>query len=84
MLRERGCGNAHDLALPAAFYPNSAPDTDTLVRPTASGEVAIESLRGTSAPRTFSWKVGIPPGDVLQTLSNGGIAVVDPCRPSAT
>jgi hypothetical protein len=62
----------------AALRANTAPDTDTVTRPTAAGEALIESLRGPGAPQSFSWKVSIPEGNQLVQLSDGGIAVVDP------
>jgi hypothetical protein len=68
----------------AAIYANSAPDTDTIVRPTAGGETVVESLRGDPAPASFSWQVGVPDGDQLQTLNSGGIAVIDPSQAAPT
>jgi predicted secreted protein len=62
----------------SALYANSATDTDTIIRPTAAGETAIESLRGAGSPASFSWKIGVQEGDELVELQNGGIAVVDP------
>ncbi len=61
----------------AALHANSAPDTDTIIRPTASGFALVESLRGANAPMTFSWKVGLPSGSRLRALDNGGAAIVD-------
>jgi hypothetical protein len=68
----------------AAVYANAAPQTDTIVRPAAAGETLIQSLRGVGAPTTFSWQVGIPDGTELQTLSDGGVAVVDSAIPAPT
>src|SRR4051794_22674283 len=62
----------------SAIYANSASDTDTVIRPTAEGEVVIESPRSEDAPAQFSWKTGIPTGDQLQELADGGVAVVNP------
>jgi hypothetical protein len=64
----------------AALHANSAPDTDTIVRPTASGVAVVESLRGADAPTTFSWKVGLPSGYSLRALANGSAAIVDSSR----
>ena len=62
----------------SAIYANSAPQTDTVVRPAAAGETVIESMRGDSSPDSFSWKVAIPEGDQLTELDDGGVAAVDP------
>lgn len=62
----------------SALRANTAPDTDTIVRPTASGVAVVESLRGEQAPDSFGWKLGLRPGDRLRKLSDGGVAIVDP------
>lgn len=62
----------------AAIYANSAASTDTIIRPTASGETVVESLRDENAPDQFSWKVGVQEGHQLVQLEDGGIAVVNP------
>jgi hypothetical protein len=64
----------------AALYANSAPDTDTVVRPSAGGVTVVESLRGAGAPTTFSWKLGLRPGHGLRVLANGAVAIEDPSR----
>jgi hypothetical protein len=64
----------------SALHANSAPDTDTIVRPTASGVTVVESLRGPDAPTRFSWKLGLSPGHGLRALPNGGVAIEDRSR----
>jgi hypothetical protein len=64
----------------SALYANSAPDADTIVRPTASGVTVVESLRGPNAPTSFSWKLGLSPGHRLRALANGGVAIEDRSR----
>jgi hypothetical protein len=59
-------------------YPNSAPDTDTVVRPTAAGTAIVQRVRGEDAPSEFSWKIQLEPGQELVELEDGSIAVVDP------
>jgi hypothetical protein len=59
-------------------YPNSAPDTDTVVRPTAAGTAIIQRVRGEDAPSEFSWEIQLEPGQELVELEDGSIAVVDP------
>jgi hypothetical protein len=62
---------------------NSAPGTDTITRPTASGVMTIASRRTASSPNSLSWRIGVQSGYALQDLVGGGIAVIDPTRPSA-
>jgi hypothetical protein len=64
----------------SALYANAATDTDTIVRPTATGETVIQSLRGAGSPTSFSWKVGLRDDLQLQQLSSGAIALVDPTQ----
>jgi hypothetical protein len=67
----------------SAVFANTASETDTIVRPTAAGETVIESLRGPTAPDSFSWSVGMPEGYELAELSNGSIALLDPAEDAA-
>jgi hypothetical protein len=60
----------------AVIYANTAPETDTVVRPTAFGITIVEHLRGPAAPSSFSWKVELGPGEELRKLANGSVAVV--------
>lgn len=62
----------------AAFFANSLPDTDTLLRPLGAGTEVISQLRSPAAAHSVSWQVGMPAGDELKALPNGMIAVVDP------
>jgi hypothetical protein len=64
----------------AALHANTAPDTDTIVRPTASGVTVVESRRDAHAPTSFSWRLGLAPGYELRALENGGVAIEDPSR----
>jgi hypothetical protein len=63
----------------SAIYANSADSTDTIVRPTAAGVTVIESVRNSSAPSSFSWKVGLQSGYALQQAGDV-VAVIDPSR----
>jgi hypothetical protein len=65
-----------------ALYANSAPDTDMVVRPTASGETVILSLRGPAAPASFSFAIGMRQGTTLRQLPSGRIALVDVSEPA--
>lgn len=59
----------------SALYANSAPDTDTIVRPTTNGVTLVVSLRGPHAPTSFSWRLGLSPGHRLRALAGGGVAI---------
>jgi hypothetical protein len=60
----------------AALFANTAPATDNIIRPDALGASAILQLRSTVAPTSFSWEVGLGPGQRLQQLPGGSVAVV--------
>ena len=60
----------------AVIYANSAPSTDTVVRPTAFGTTIVQHRRGPEAPAEFSWEIGLDPGEELRELPNGSVAVV--------
>jgi hypothetical protein len=65
-----------------ALYANSAPDTDTIIRPTSEGETIVESTRGPAAPQSFSFNFALLPPYVMRQLPSGGLAVVDPSQAS--
>ncbi len=60
-----------------AVFANTAPETDTLIRPTAMGATVIESLRGPNAPGSFSWNVTVAAGEELIELPSGAVAIVN-------
>jgi sugar lactone lactonase YvrE len=59
----------------AAVFANTAPQTDTVIRPTSGGATVVQSLRGPNAPSSFSWNVTVNPGEKLVKLASGAIAV---------
>jgi hypothetical protein len=61
----------------AAVYANSAPETDTVYRPTAAGAAIVLNLRGPSAPHSFSWTISLDPGETIEQLTSGALAIVD-------
>ncbi len=61
----------------AALFANTAPETDTVIRPTAMGTTLIQSLRGPNAPDSFAWNVKVSPGQDLVELPSGAVAVVE-------
>ena len=65
----------------AAFYANTWPATDTIVRPDALGATTLLQLRSAEAPTSFSWEVHLGADQELHQLADGAIAVVDPTEP---
>lgn len=61
----------------AAFYPEVAPDTDLVVRPTATGFQFALQIRSEQSPERFSLPVDLPSGSNLVEVSDGGGAVVE-------
>lgn len=63
----------------SVLYANSAPATDTVVRPTAGGIESFTQLRGPSAPDSFSYRISLPGQDIqLKPVSNQMVAVTVP------
>jgi hypothetical protein len=60
----------------AAIFANTAPKTETVVRPTAGGVSLVETITGSEAPDTLSWNVTVPVGMELEKLPSGAIAIV--------
>ncbi len=61
----------------AAFFTNTWPATDTIVRPDPLGATTLLQLRSAEAPTSFSWAVGLGANQELRQLSNGAVAVID-------
>ncbi len=61
----------------AAVFAETAPATDTFVRPDALGAAALLQLRNGQAPSSFAWELGIGPNQRLELLSDGSVAVVE-------
>jgi hypothetical protein len=62
----------------SVLHANSAPDTDTIIRPTAGGMAVVASLRGPQAPTSLSWRLALPTGYGLRALAGGAVAIEDP------
>jgi hypothetical protein len=60
-----------------ALFANAWPGTDALVRPQALGAMTTLQIRSAQAPTSFSWELQLGPGQHLQQLANGSVAVVD-------
>jgi hypothetical protein len=61
----------------SALRANSAPGTDTIIRPTPRGVAVVQSRRGGYAPTSFTWRLGLPSGMRLVSLQNGDLAIAD-------
>lgn len=66
----------------AMLYPDTATSTDTLERATPLGVQTVQLLRDSNAPTSSTWNLAIPPGDRIQQLSDGELAVIDPTLPT--
>ena len=62
----------------AAIFANTAPQTDTVIRPTAGGTTVIHSLRGETSPSTFSWNITVADSADVVQLPSGAIAITEP------
>lgn len=60
----------------ALVFANTAAASDTSLRPTALGVETFTQLRGDGAPETQSWKVTVGPGESLQRLDDGSVALL--------
>jgi Putative amidase domain len=60
----------------AALFANTAPETQTVIRPTAGGVSFIETITGADAPDSLSWNVTVPVGMEMEKLPSGAIAIV--------
>jgi len=66
----------------AVEYANTAPSTDTILRPTPFGVQDFTQIRDASAPETMTYQVALQPGQYLQQLDSGSVAIVDPTVPT--
>ncbi len=60
-----------------ALFAGIWPATDVTVRADALGVTTVVQLRSREAPTSFSWEVGLGPGQHLRQLADGGVAVVE-------
>lgn len=65
------------------LYPDTAPSTGTLVRPTPLGVQTVQLL-GNGAPTSSTWHLTLPPGDQIQQLDDGALAITDPSLPTVS
>jgi hypothetical protein len=62
----------------AAVFANTAPETSTVVRPSAAGTTVLQSLAGSNAPTSFSWNINLNPSENLIELPSGAVAITRP------
>jgi hypothetical protein len=65
----------------AALFANTAPSTDTVVRPDAAGVDTFVSLRAPSAAASLAWRVSLPGAERLYPLAKGAVGVLAPAPP---
>jgi Ig domain of plant-specific actin-binding protein/Bacterial Ig-like domain len=61
----------------AAVFADTAPATDTIVRPEPLGADTLLQLRSPDAPKTFSWQPHLGLDQRLEQLSDGSVAIVE-------
>ena len=64
------------------IFANVASGVDTVLRPTVVGMQSLLQFRSSSSPQSYSWTVQLQPGQQLEQLTNGEVALVDPPPPS--
>lgn len=62
----------------AVLFADTDRATSTVLRPTATGAESFTVLNDSTAPRSFSWHVGLGVGQKLVTLADGTVAIVNP------
>jgi hypothetical protein len=60
----------------AVLFRETWPASDVVVRPEPLGASAMVEVRSAQAPRSFSWEVGVGPGEWLQQLPDGNVAAM--------
>jgi len=64
------------------MFANIGSGVDTLLRPTVVGMQSLLQFRSSSSSQNYSWTVQLQPGQQLEQLSDGDVALVDPSPPS--
>jgi hypothetical protein len=59
----------------AVFYANSETDADHIVQATPAGAESLVQLRSIRSPQRYRYRIDLPKGGALRTLSDGSIAV---------
>ncbi|MGE5336022.1 MAG: amidase domain-containing protein [Nitrososphaerota archaeon] len=62
----------------SAVFANTAPETQTLIRPTAAGTTVVQALTGEGAPTSYSWHVNLNADEKLVELPSGAAAIIRP------
>jgi sugar lactone lactonase YvrE len=69
---------AHVVNGDSAVFANTAPETETAIRPTAGGTTVVQALTGENAPTSYSWNVTLTPDEKLVQLPSGAVAITKP------
>jgi PKD domain/Concanavalin A-like lectin/glucanases superfamily/NHL repeat len=62
----------------AALFAETWHESDTLVRPSALGAIALLQLRSEHAPTSESWEVNLGTSQQLEQLPDGSVAIIEP------
>jgi sugar lactone lactonase YvrE/plastocyanin len=62
----------------AALFAETWHESDTIVRPSVLGAIALLQLRSEHAPTSESWEVNLGTRQQLEQLSNGSVAIIEP------
>jgi putative amidase-like protein len=60
----------------SAVFADTAPSADSVIRPTAQGLAAYTQIRSAAAPQTYSWRVSMSGGVLLNRLDDGSLAIL--------
>ncbi len=61
----------------AAVFAGAYNATDIVVRPEPRGASTLLQLRSAAAPRAYSWRLHVAPGQRLERLSGGSVALIE-------
>jgi|GEM_PF-1598269 hypothetical protein len=61
----------------SAFYADTDPGADSVIRPTPDGIETFTQIRNASAPENYEWMLNLDSGEQFQLTPDGGANVVD-------
>ena len=71
---------AHVVNGDSAVFANTAPETETAIRPSAAGTTVVQEITGEGAPASYSWNVSLNPDEKLVQLPSGALAITRPAE----
>ena len=60
----------------AVVFGDTGDGADTVIRPSAAGLETFTQIRDAAAPADYSWRLELAPGERLEVLSDGSVAVL--------